>query len=111
MGEDSVANKGELVVMSIKCDCCGKVVDIPDEEDEAICPPKDWRRIRTVIDGFVDDRCFNTYTSENAHSCDDCNVHMSVEEHIEAEHEQRRQCIGGGKLRGEDKGTEDDKGD
>ena len=74
--------------MAVKfiCDCCGREIQVEDVEDEVIRPPKGWRKIRTVIADYLDDRGhFNDYESEYAHSCENCNVHMTTDEHIEAE--------------------------
>lgn len=76
--------------MKFECDCCGCVVDVADVQDESILPPKNWRSIRTVIDVWEGDNKFNTWESDNVHSCDDCNIHMPPHEHIEAELEHRR---------------------
>ena len=68
------------------CDCCGASAHVEDAVDEVISPPKGWRKRHTVIVEYVSSGGnFNEYDSEHAHSCADCNEHMTIDEHIEAE--------------------------
>ncbi len=70
------------------CDCCGDRAAAPDLEEEIIQPPEGWRSIRTVIDERAGSG-ERTTEGEKAHTCAECNAHMDVDEHLEAEHAQR----------------------
>lgn len=75
-----------------RCDCCGRPEPVSDRMEETIRPPGGWRRIRTVIDEFREVGIVSRH-SELTHSCDGCNSNMSLDEHIEAEHEGRLKAM------------------
>ena len=79
-------------MINFKCDCCGREVEYTEygDDGEVPHPPNGWRRIYTHIDEFNEKGSFSEDTSECAHSCDDCNQHMPVEEHLEAEATSRK---------------------
>lgn len=85
------------MTMQFRCDCCGAVTDISQEgaADGASVsndggPPEGWRTIFTVIEEYGEDDLITQSAGEVLHSCADCNAHMDVDEHHEAELESRR---------------------
>ncbi len=73
------------MTMQFKCDCCGQVAAVPPN-----APPKGWRVISTRIEEHDGGGRYRTNVSEVLHSCADCNTQMSLDEHLEAEYETRK---------------------
>jgi hypothetical protein len=90
------------MTMQFKCDSCGQVVEVPQTGAEgAECigpdtPPAGWRSISTMIEEHAGNGRLDRTLSEILHSCADCNVHMSVAEHLSAEFLYRKANMGGG---------------
>ena len=88
--------------MQFRCNSCGGIAEVPqDGADgnagavEPSSPPNGWRTIWTVIEEATNGRGeASTSVGWVSHSCPDCNVHMSVSEHHEAEFRARRDKMG-----------------
>ena len=99
------------MTMQFKCNCCGQVAAIPQlgpggsaSDLEPNAPPKGWRVIYTRIEEHDGDGRYRTNVSEVLHSCADCNTHMSLDEHLEAEYEARKKDMRPAKSRQADSG-------
>lgn len=82
--------------MAYKCDCCGQVAAIHQRgpSDSASCiepsdPPNGWRAIYTMIEEHDGEGGVTRSAGEVLYSCFDCNAQMTVDEHHEAEHDNR----------------------
>lgn len=81
------------MTMKFECASCGKVQVVrqigPDGDAGCVGPndpPRGWRSIWTMIEAYTDDDGgMHRVAGEVTHSCDECNAHMGVDEHLEAE--------------------------